>query len=69
MKTQNLFSIVLTLLFFNSCKVLTDEKKVYQKRVNELKNIGWSKSASEHIAKVEFNIIPEDSLYISYMED
>jgi hypothetical protein len=34
-----------------------------------LQNEGWGKSASEHIAKVEFKIIPEDSLYISYIED
>ena len=37
--------------------------------VKELQNIGWSKSASEHIAKVEFNLIPKDSLYTAYMED
>lgn len=32
-------------------------------------NEGYTAEASEHIAKVEFKIIPEDSLYIAYMKD
>lgn len=35
----------------------------------ELQSEGWSVHASEHIAKVEFKVIPEDEEYISYIED
>mgnify|MGYP003443137254 FL=1 len=69
MKTQNLFLTFVVAIFLNSCYNTQTDKKVYQDRVNELKNIGWSNSAAIHIAKVEFKLIPEDSLYISYMED
>ena len=69
MKTQNLFLTFVVAIFLNSCYNTQTDKKVYQDRVNELKNIGWSNSAATHIAKVEFKLIPEDSLYISYMED
>ena len=69
MKTQNLFLTIVVAIFLNSCCNIKTEKKVYQDRAIELQNEGWSKKASLHIAKVEFKIIPEDSLYISYMED
>jgi len=69
MKTQNIFLTFVAVIFLNSCYNTQTDKKVYQDRVNELKNIGWSNSAAIHIAKVEFKLIPEDSLYISYMED
>jgi len=69
MKTQNLFLTFVAVIFLNSCYNTQTDKKVYYNRINELKNEGWSKSAATHIAKVEFKLIQEDSLYISYMED
>lgn len=30
---------------------------------------GYTTTAAEHIAKVEFKLIPEDAKYISLMED
>jgi hypothetical protein len=69
MKTQDLFLTLVAVIFLNSCYIFKTDKKVYHKRAIELQNEGWSKKASEHIAKVEFKIIKEDSLYISYMED
>jgi len=66
---QIIFIIVLGIYFlFNGCLPRT-EKKDWQLYAIELQGEGWSKEASEHIAKVEFKIIPEDSLYIAYMED
>lgn len=35
----------------------------------DLQEQGYTKEASEHIAKVEFKIIPVDEEYISLMED
>lgn len=69
MKTQNLFLTIVAAILLSSCCNTQTDKKVYHKRVNELKNEGWTNSAATHIAKVEFKLIPEDSLYISYMED
>ena len=35
----------------------------------DLQSEGWSKSASNHIAKCEYNVIPKDALYFAYMQD
>lgn len=66
---KNLILILTAVILLNSCQTLTNDKKVYQKRANELQNDGWSKKAATHIAKVESGLIPEDEEYISYMED
>ena len=68
MKTQNLFLTLVAVIFLNSCCNTQTDKKVYHKRAIELQNEGWGKSASEHIAKVEAGLIPEDEEYKGYME-
>ena len=56
--------LILALIFLNSCT--TTDWQTYAK---DLQSDGWSVNASEHIAKVEFKVIPEDEEYVSYMED
>lgn len=41
----------------------------YLERVHYLINEGYTRAAADHIAKVEFKLIPEDEEYISLMED
>lgn len=57
--------IILTASFFIS-NINTSEQ---EKRVTELRCEGYTKQAAEHIAKVEFKIIPESAEYNALMED
>lgn len=68
-KPQIVFIIVLAAYFLLNGFISRNEKINWQIYANELQAEGWSKKAADHIAKVEFNIIPEDSLYLAYMED
>jgi len=68
-KTQITFILVVAAYFLLNGFIPRKQNNAWQKYAIELQNEGWSKEASEHIAKVEFNIIPEDSLYMAYMED
>jgi len=68
-KPQIIFIIVLAFYFLLNGFIPRTEKKDWQLYAIELQGEGWSKEASEHIAKVEFKIIPEDSLSIAYLED
>jgi len=52
---------------FNGC--LPRETNNWQKYAIELQSEGWSVKASEHIAKVEFKILPIDEEYNGYKED
>ena len=64
MKTK-LFLIVLTAYFLISHTDTSEEAK----RFTELRIIGYSEAAAEHITKVEFKLIPEDAEYIALIED
>ncbi len=57
--------VILYILMATSCSIETN----WHNRALELQEIGYSKQASEHIAKVEFGIIPQDEEYISLIED
>jgi len=66
---QILFIAIIAAYFLLNGFIPRNEKKDWQLYAIELQGEGWTKTASEHIAKVEFKIIPEDSLYLAYMED
>jgi len=68
-KPQIIFIIVLAAYFLLNGLIPRKENNDLQMYSNELQREGWSKKAADHIAKVEFKIIPEDSLYLAYMED
>ncbi len=68
-KYQFLFIALVLVYFIGSVLVPRVQLANWQIYSNELQTIGWKKHAADHIAKVEFKLIPEDSLYISYMED
>jgi len=67
--TQITFIIVVAAYFLLNGFIPRNEKTDWQEYAIELQGEGWTKTVSEHIAKVEFKIIPEDSLYIAYLED
>lgn len=58
----------LLLVIFIAC-VFTSCRNSWQVYANELHKEGWSKDAATHIAKVEYKLIPIDSVYIGYKED
>lgn len=68
-KLQILFIAIVGAYFLLNGFIPRKQINTWQIYAIELQEQGWSKEASEHIAKVEFNIIPQDSLYIGYMED
>jgi len=68
-KTQITFIAIAAAYFLLNGFIPRNEIKDWQLYAIELQNEGWSEKASNHIAKVEFKIIPEDSLYVAYMED
>jgi len=68
-KTQILFIAIVGAYFLLNGFIPRKHFNPWQIYAIELQEQGWSKKASEHIAKVEFKIIPEDSIYIGYMED
>lgn len=63
-----IFFILATAYFVGSLYEIHQNIK-YLERVLYLMDEGYSKKASEHIAKVEFKLIPEDAEYIALMED
>jgi len=67
--TQITFIAILAAYFLLNGFIPRNEIKDWQLYAIELQNEGWSKKASNHIAKVEFKIIPQDSLYVAYLED
>ena len=68
-KYQIAFLIVVGAYFLLNGLIPRNENINWQMYSNELQQDGWTKKAADHIAKVEYKLIPEDSLYISYMED
>lgn len=62
-----LLLIIGSYFMFNGC--LPRETNNWKKYAIELQNEGWSVKASEHIAKVEFKILPIDEEYNGYKED
>jgi len=66
-KTQIIFLAIVAIYFiFNSC---VPREEVWQKQAIEMQNEGYSIEASEHIAKVENGILPEDEYYNALIED
>jgi len=68
-KTQITFIAIVAAYFLLNGFIPRKQNNVWESYAIELQNEGWSQKASTHIAKVEFKIIPEDSLYVAYMED
>lgn len=68
-KHQIIFIIILAAYFLLNGAIPRETKTNWKTLSKELQDEGWRQSAADHIAKVEFKIIPEDSLYIAYMED
>jgi len=68
-KPQILFIAIIGAYFLLKGFIPRKQINTWQIYAIELQNEGWSKKASEHIAKTEFKIIPKDSIYIGYMED
>ena len=68
-KYQIAFLIVVGAYFLLNGLIPRNENINWQMYSNELQQDGQTKKAADHIAKVEYKPIPEDSLYISYMED
>jgi hypothetical protein len=69
LKTHYAIILFITAYFlFNGCINRTEEKD-WQKYAIELQNEGYTVKASEHIAKVEFKLLPIDEEYIGLIED
>jgi hypothetical protein len=68
LKTQYIILIVLACYFLLN-GLMPRENEILSAKVSYLMNEGWHPKAAEHIAKVELKLIPEDALYIAYMED
>lgn len=69
LKTHNAILLLITAYFlFNGCITRSVETN-WQSYAIELQSEGWSVEASEHIAKVEFKILPIDEEYNGYKED
>jgi hypothetical protein len=71
MKTLKTQYIILTLIacYFLMNVFIPRDNEILSAKVSYLMNEGWQPKAAEHIAKVELKLIPEDALYIAYMED
>jgi hypothetical protein len=76
MKSFKIFLLLMTtsliiILSINAYDNYRFEQKVERvnKRVNELKEIGYTEKAAKHIASVENGLIPLDEEYNSLMED
>ena len=72
MKTLKTLLIILTFTMFFSCGVKKNSlihNIEFKEKVEFLLNEGYSLKASQHIAKVELNIIPEDDFYTMLKED
>jgi hypothetical protein len=68
-KYQIAFLIVVGAYFLLNGLIPRNENINWQMYSNELQQDGWTKKAADHIAKVKYKLIPEDSIYTSYMED
>ncbi|TDD77156.1 hypothetical protein [Flavobacterium caseinilyticum] len=60
--------LIASYFMFNGCinRTPANDWKAY---ANDLQSEGWSIEAAEHIAKVEFKILPIDEEYTAYIED
>lgn len=73
MKKILIILLTLTTTYFFSCYLYEihqiNQKIAFLERVDYLENKGYTTTAAEHIAKVEFKLIPDDAEYIALMED
>lgn len=69
LKTHYTILLLITAYFlFNGC-ISRSTQNAWQSYAIELQNEGYSVKASEHIAKVEFKILPIDEEYTALIED
>lgn len=69
LKTHYAIIILITAYFlFNGC-IPREQEKDWQTYAIELQSEGYSKLASEKIAKVEYGVLPIDEDYTALKED
>jgi hypothetical protein len=69
LKTHYAVMIIITAYFFLNGCIDRKEEKDWQLYAIELQNEGYTVKASEHIAKVEFGLLPIDEEYNGLIED
>lgn len=69
MKKILIILLTLTTTYFFVGRPVTKKHPLLNAKIEYLQNEGYTKTAADHIAKVEFKLIPEDAEYIALMED